>query len=293
MVNETTLAGRTPLLHRERQGTCVFSTSKRDNAALPHPPAMEHALAWLPDGSPYSPLYDDVYRFRGAGALAQARSVFLGGCGLPMGWEDRPACRVLETGFGLGLNFLVTWAAWQANGHHSASLHFASLEAHPVAAADLLRGVASLPATDAEEAALLPRVLMLAEELAQAWEGLQSGLQHWDFDAGRVRLTLGIGEVREQLSQLAAELPGPADAVYLDGFNPTHHPGMWSTEVIQGVAHLCRPGTRLASWCVAGEVRQRLKRAGFEVRKKPGLPPKWHRLEARYLGALNSGNAGV
>lgn len=251
---------------------------------------MEPTLAWLPDGSPYNPLYGDVYRTR-AGALAQARSVFLGGCGLPMGWEDRPACRILETGFGLGLNFLVSWAAWQADAQRSQRLHFVSLEAHPVGEADLLQGARALQAGDTEDAALLPRVQLLAEELARAWRERHPGLQHWDFDGGRVRLSLGLGDVQDMLPLL----PGPADAVYLDGFSPARNPAMWTPEVIQGVAGLCRPGTRLASWCVAGAVRTRLRQAGFELRKVPGLPPKWHRLEGRYLGpaAFRPGNAGA
>jgi tRNA 5-methylaminomethyl-2-thiouridine biosynthesis bifunctional protein len=100
-----------------------------------------------------------------------------------------------------------------------------------------------------------------------------------------------VGEVLEQLPAL----PGPADAVYLDGFSPARNPGMWSAPVIEAVARQCRPGTRLASWCVAGEVRQRLQQAGFAVRKAPGLPPKRHRLEATYLGAvpIRPGNAGA
>lgn len=254
---------------------------------------MDPTLAWLPDGSPYNPMYDDVYHAHGS-ALAQARTVFLGGCGLPMAWEDRASCRILETGFGLGLNFLVSWAAWQADARRSTRLHFVSIEAHPVTAADLLRNVQALQAGHAEEAALLPRMQLLAEELARAWAGLRPGLQHWDFDDGRVRLSLGIGEVLDQLPGL----PGPVDAVYLDGFSPARNPAMWSAEVIQGVARLCHPGTRLASWCVAGAVRQRLRQAGFEWRKQTGLAPKWQRLEARYLGpadatGLRPGNAGA
>lgn len=250
---------------------------------------MNPTLAWLPDGSPYSPRYDDIYRSHGGG-LAQARVVFLGGCGLTMGWDDRASCRILETGFGLGLNFLVSWAAWQADARRSRDLHFVSVEAHPVDAADLLRGVQALQVADAQDAALRPRVQLLAEELARAWTGLRPGLQHWAFDHGRVKLSLAVGEVQDMLPLLAAALPGPVDAVYLDGFSPARNPAMWSSGVIEGVAQLCRPGTRLASWCVAGEVRARLQRAGFEWRKAPGLPPKRHRLEARYL---SDGSAGA
>ncbi|MBV5332835.1 bifunctional tRNA (5-methylaminomethyl-2-thiouridine)(34)-methyltransferase MnmD/FAD-dependent 5-carboxymethylaminomethyl-2-thiouridine(34) oxidoreductase MnmC, partial [bacterium] len=44
---------------------------------------------------------------------------------------------ILETGFGLGLNFLATWAAWKSDPLRCARLHFISLEKHPLRAADL------------------------------------------------------------------------------------------------------------------------------------------------------------
>ena len=87
---------------------------------------------------PYAPDYGDVYH-PSAGAWQQARSVFLHGNGLPGRWQRRERFTILETGFGLGLNFLVTWAAWRADAQRSTLLHFVSTEAHPVAAADLLR----------------------------------------------------------------------------------------------------------------------------------------------------------
>ena len=48
-------------------------------------------------------------------ALVQAQAVFLQGCGLPAAWAATPRWRILETDFGLGLNFLATWAAWRAD----------------------------------------------------------------------------------------------------------------------------------------------------------------------------------
>jgi hypothetical protein len=57
-------------------------------------PAVLHFEA---DGTPASAVYDDIYHAR-AGALAQARHVFLGGNGLPARWQGRPHFDVLETG---------------------------------------------------------------------------------------------------------------------------------------------------------------------------------------------------
>lgn len=240
---------------------------------------MNEPLQWLPDGQPYSPRYGDVYRSRAAG-LAQPQRAFLAGCGLPAAWATRPSWTVLETGFGLGLNFLTTWAAWRADPQRCAELRYLAVEAHPAAAADLLRSVQALRAATAAEESLLATVRTLAQELAAVWGSLRDGVQTVAFEHGSVCLTLAAGEAQAMLPQLC----GPVDAVYLDGFNPASNPAMWSEPTLAAVAHLCRPGTRVGSWCVASAVRARLRALGFEVHKRAGVPPKWHRLEAIYRG---------
>ena len=89
----------------------------------PHP--MSEPIDWLPDGTPYSPRFGDRYHSENGG-LDQARRVFLHGCGLPEAWAGQPQWRILETGFGFGLNFLVTWAAWRADPQRPTLLHFVS-----------------------------------------------------------------------------------------------------------------------------------------------------------------------
>ena len=42
-----------------------------------------------------------------------------------------------------------------------------------------------------------------------------------------------------------------------------------------------RPGAGLATWTVAAVVRRGLDEAGFEVARRPGLPPKRHCLAGR------------
>jgi tRNA 5-methylaminomethyl-2-thiouridine biosynthesis bifunctional protein len=59
-----------------------------------------------------------------------------------------------------------------------------------------------------------------------------------------------------------------ADSVYLDGFSPQLNPEMWDEDAMKNIARHCRRGTRLATWCVAGHVRQALKAQGFEVKKR-------------------------
>ncbi len=228
---------------------------------------MAEPVDWLDDGTPYSPRFADRYHSEHGAALAQAEGVFLAGTGLPAAWADQPSWSVLETGFGLGLNFLVTWAAWRADPARPQRLHFVSVEAFPARADDLLRAAAAHPS-------LLP----LARELEAQYWGLLPGQHTLDFDGGRVRLTLCIGDARTVLRELVCE----ADTVFLDGFSPAKNPDIWDAYTLKAVAQRCRRGTRLATWTVARPVRDALAQAGFTVHKRPGIPPKRDRIEAVY-----------
>lgn len=236
---------------------------------------MPAPIAWRADGTPVSPLYGDVYRSPGTdgrGGLAQARQVFLRGCGLlpegdqPALWCHAAHWAVLETGFGLGLNFLATWQAWLSDAQRPARLIYSAIEAHPASADDILRSAAPFDA-------LHP----LAQELAAQWHGLLPGLHRIALSGERVQLLLSIGPVPHAFTALS----GAHHSLFLDGFNPRLNPDMWSAATLQAASALCRPDARAATWCVAADVRQRLGECGFAVERVPGLPPKRHALRAR------------
>ncbi len=227
---------------------------------------MAEVIDGLPDGTPYSPRFGDRDRSR-YGGLAQARDAFLGGCGLPQAWAGQAQWRILETGFGLGLNFLVTWLAWREEPQRPRILHFVSTEAYPADAPSILRNCAQHP-----------ELLPLAEALAAQWWGLLPGVHRLSFDGGQVLLTLCIGDAQTQLRKQALTV----DSVFLDGFSPQQNPEIWDLHTLKAVARCCRPGTRLGTWCVAGSVRDALTQCGFAVQKVPGVPPKRHNLQATF-----------
>jgi tRNA 5-methylaminomethyl-2-thiouridine biosynthesis bifunctional protein len=215
-------------------------------------------LERTPEGIPYAPDFGDIYH-SSAGGLAQARHVFLAGNGLPDRWRGCASFTILETGFGLGLNFLAAWHALRADPQGPARLHFVSVERHPFRAADL-----------AEALAPFEELQPLATALVAAWPPPLAGFHRLAFDGGRVQLTLLAGDARELLPQLEAR----ADALFLDGFSPARNPEMWSPEVVRELARLAAPGATLATWTVAGGVRAALADAGFPVEKREGFGPK-------------------
>ncbi|MBN8440628.1 MAG: bifunctional tRNA (5-methylaminomethyl-2-thiouridine)(34)-methyltransferase MnmD/FAD-dependent 5-carboxymethylaminomethyl-2-thiouridine(34) oxidoreductase MnmC [Thauera sp.] len=228
-------------------------------------PIVPARLAFADDGTPWSDTFGDVYHSADGGA-GQAHQVFLAGNGLPERWSGRHRFVVLETGFGLGLNFLATWAAWRSDSQRCDRLHFVSCELHPFRTEDLTRLHARWPEFEA-----------LARELQASWPELTPGVHRLHLDGERVTLTLYFGDARDGLAQLDLR----ADALFLDGFSPARNPDLWSPRVFHLLGRLAAPECTLATWSVAGEVREGLRRAGFEVEKSPGFGGKRQMLRGR------------
>lgn len=215
--------------------------------------------------APAAPAFGDVYHSR-AGALAQARHVFLGGNSLPGRWQGRQRFVVLETGFGLGNNFLATWDAWRQDPARCERLVFVSVEKHPLRRDDLARAHAANP---------LPE---LAAQLVAAWPPLTLGLHTLRFEAGRVELLLGLGDARELLRELVLQ----ADALYLDGFAPARNPELWDEWLLKSLARHAAPGTTAATWSINRPMRRALAALGFEVGLAPGFANKPEMTVARF-----------
>jgi tRNA 5-methylaminomethyl-2-thiouridine biosynthesis bifunctional protein len=218
------------------------------------------------DGTPISQIYGDIY-YSASGGHAQARHVFLAGNGLPERWQGRERFVILETGFGLGLNFLATWLAWQNDPARCQILHFVSLEMHPFAADDL-----------AQLHVAWPELELLAQELRRHWPPLIAGEHRIELAQGRVVLRLVFGDAIEELPKLDAVV----DAFYLDGFSPARNPELWSPALCRALASRAVPEATLATWSVAGSVRQALSAACFAVEKRPGFASKRQMLVGRY-----------
>jgi tRNA 5-methylaminomethyl-2-thiouridine biosynthesis bifunctional protein len=222
------------------------------------------------NGIPYSPAYEDSY-FSASGGPEQARHVFLAGNDLPARWQGRDFV-ILETGFGLGLNFLCTLHAWRRQpGRH---LHYVAIEKHPFRP-DILQTLH----------ARWPELAALTTELQARWPLPLPGLHRLDF--GTVTLTLAFGDAETLLPQLSLA----ADALYLDGFAPAKNPEMWSDTVFAELYRMAAPGATLASWSVLDDMMFRLSRTGFRLEKHPGFGTKRYMLTGRKVGAGRTASA--
>jgi len=215
---------------------------------------------------PRSPRYNDRYYGR-IGALEQARTVFLQGCEIVTSWHKQECFCILETGFGLGMNFLASWDAWKADPDRPDRLHFISIECHPIALLQLAQAHRDEPS-----------IAELSRQLRMHLPPAMPGLYRLEFEQGQICLTLVYGQDQVALQSITAEV----DAVFLDGFAPDQNPALWSQEVMHLLAQRCKPNAQLSTWCAAAEVRRRLEHAGFEVQRGPGIGSKRETTRARY-----------
>lgn len=191
------------------------------------------------------------------GALTEALSVYLAGSGVGRRLAAGVRTRVLEVGFGAGLNFLVTAAAAAAGG---ASLEYLALELAPPPARVLAAlGYEELLAPSTAPAALLAWRAALGETLPGGWHRLVHD---------QVTLDLFVGDA---VAGGWDALPvGPVDAVYHDAFSPGTEPPLWSPGFLGRLVRCLAPGGALVSFTVAGHVRRALAQHGLAVERVPG-----------------------
>lgn len=242
------------------------------------PAALGESPSGHAAGVPYSPLYDDVYHAV-AGAWAQAQHVFIGGNGLPGRWQGCHRFVILETGFGLGNNFLATWASWRQDPAACQHLVFISIEKHPLHLVDMKRVHGLTEPSQTPELGDVHREL--ASRLVEAWPALTPGMHTLHFDEPgnrRITLMLGLGDIADVLPSLIARV----NAFYLDGFNPAKNPQMWNAYLLSRLNRLAAPGCTAATWSAAKSVRDALTQAGFRVERVPGFAAKRHMVSAVY-----------
>lgn len=231
-------------------------------------PSGSSPIEWTEDGRPRSVVYGDAY-FGADDGLAESRTVFLEGCGLPGRWRGRRRFTVAELGFGTGLNILALLDLWKRDGPPGGRLHIFSVEAHLMPRSEAARALARWP-----------ELAPLAHRLLELWPEAHRGFHRIDLPEFGAILDLALMEAGEALSAW----DGRADAWFLDGFAPSLNPQMWREEVLGAVAARSAPGARAGTFTVAGQVRRTLEQAGFTLRRAPGHGRKRERLEAVFPG---------
>jgi tRNA 5-methylaminomethyl-2-thiouridine biosynthesis bifunctional protein len=248
-------------------------------------PAQIH---WDQQGQPFSEDFNDVY-FNTESGIDESRFVFIKPSQLQERWQHHEGSFTLvETGFGTGLNFILTWLEWitfqdsqkQAekaqpnteqtsnNQQKSNHLHFISIEKFPLNKNQITQALA-----------LFPQLKHLSDQLTAEYPLLVKGFHSLQFKDQNLSLTLIFDDVSLALPQLN----GPIDAWYLDGFAPTKNPEMWTDTLYSSMAQLSTENTSIATFTAAGDVRRALSGAGFKMNKVSGFGMKREMMYGEFI----------
>jgi tRNA U34 5-methylaminomethyl-2-thiouridine-forming methyltransferase MnmC len=205
-------------------------------------------LLYTKDGSPtiLNTELDVTYHSR-HGALAESMHIFIAN-GL---WHAQKTfksdLKVLEIGFGTGLNALLTLIELEEKKIHA---DYVSIEKHPLGPGIYTQ----LNYNTAYDKFLQKMHEAEWEKKIQISEYFSLTKHHanaMDFDAG-----------------------DEFNCVYFDAFAPSTENELWQKEMFEKLFRMMKPGANLVTFCAKGSVKRTMKECGFKVERLPGAPGK-------------------
>jgi tRNA U34 5-methylaminomethyl-2-thiouridine-forming methyltransferase MnmC len=219
---------------------------------------VERKLLVTGDGSLtiHIPEWNEQYHSK-HGAIAEARHVFIKH-GLWHVWEklSQPQLRILEIGFGTGLNALLSLREAE---RAQRSLHYTGVEAYPVNLEDIFK-------------LNYPELTGADTELFQAmhksdWER-PAAISPYFHLLKNERFFSEIDSLEE------------FHLIYFDAFGARVQPELWTATVFDQMFKALRPGGVLVTYAAKGSVRRAMQEVGFLVERLPGPPGKREMLRA-------------
>lgn len=190
------------------------------------------------------------------GAIQEAEYIFIA--------HGLAACRqktirLLELGFGTGLNAFLTLLYAQK---HGLTVHYEALEKYPLSK---------------DEASCLNYAHLLAPDSKLLFEALHSA--NW---GESVPITTDFQLLKQKKDLKTMQWDDHCyNLVYFDAFGPDVQPDLWELSVFQRLYNCMSSQGCLLTYSAKGTVRRNMKAAGFQVEKLPGPVGKRHITRAR------------
>ncbi len=224
---------------------------------------MKREIITTGDGSKtiHIPEWNEQYHSK-HGAIQEAQHVFLR-MGLQQ-YHSRPtykkltSIRILEIGFGTGLNALLTYFEAQRLG---AIIKYTGVEAYPVTHKEAMAMEYASQLKEVNAQAIFDKMHMLS------WESPQEVSENFTLNKRKQRFEEIIDE-------------DVFDLVYFDAFGARVQPELWNESIFQKMySAMCTHGI-LVTYAAKGSVRRAMQAVGFTVERLPGPPGKREMLRA-------------
>ena len=180
------------------------------------------------------------------GALTESEHIFIN---MGLKHSSAPTPRILEIGFGTGLNaFLTSLEAEKDNR----SIFYTTIEKYPL---------------DMETIKLLDYPELIAPEESKLFYSIHNaGWNSPQTISGNFTIEKIEGDFTEY------RFRNGYDIIYFDAFAPEKQPEMWSQTLFNNLYEVLNDDGILTTYCAKGAVRRMLQEAGFIVERLPGPP---------------------
>lgn len=169
---------------------------------------------------------------------------------------NKPSIRILEVGFGTGLN---AYLAWQFAVQHQKQISYTAVEKYPIQPDNLPP----------------PEFIGNDSGKIAVWKMLHQS--KWDAEASidnNFQLHKKLDSIENTVFNKKF------DIVFFDAFAPSVQPEIWSTEIFKNIFFTLEPGGILVTYSSAGLTKMALTEVGFQIERLKGPPGKKHMLRA-------------
>jgi tRNA U34 5-methylaminomethyl-2-thiouridine-forming methyltransferase MnmC len=209
-----------------------------------------HEIRVTGDGSKtiFLPELNETYHSSN-GAVQESLHVFIQN-GLDL-VAKKEAIRILEVGFGTGLNALLS-ASWAEINNQR--IHYFGIEANPLRTALCFQ-------------------LDYPRHIGQNAEKIYDQLIRCDWEIDN-QLTPHFSIQKREVKIQDFEAVEPIDLVYFDAFGPRVQAEMWDITILEKMYQSLNVGGALVTYCAQGQFKRDLKAIGFILESPPGPPGK-------------------
>lgn len=195
------------------------------------------------------------------GAIQEAIHIYIS-AGLK--FTDRSPIRILEIGFGTGLN---TYLSLVEAENSNRSIIYHSLERYPI---------------DEEQLNVLNYTDLIEFEKHDLFKKLHK--TEWD-QTCEISSHFSLKKISGDLKKI--EFKEKYDLIFFDAFAPDIQPDLWTETIFRKLYNCSNPNAILMTYCSKGIVKRALRASGFEVKRLAGPPGKHHILRASKIEAFD------
>jgi len=203
----------------------------------------------------FVPSLNETYHSR-HGAVQESQHVFIKS-GLEKLLEKTNDVRLLEVGFGTGLNI---WLTLKALLGKDAKANCTTLETFPL---------------DRETYSSLNFADDSSDELKNYFASIHE--THWN-ESVAITNHFSLEKVQSSFQDFSTDKK--FNLVYYDAFGPPVQPELWEPSIFEKMATLMEQGGILVTYCAKGQVRRNMEASGFSVERLKGPPGKREMLRA-------------